>query len=142
MRKPVEKDPSGREAHVPERKVSGRIEKQATRPSTFRTAFERIQEFAGHMKLRSKLLLSLVLVIATMTGGTLLTVEICKGERKPMYLVQLDRADFAHEATRVREWLASNAIAVLNIAGPRESKRPGVYRRACEFLNTLCARTE
>src|SRR5438067_808872 len=75
MRKPVEKDPSGREAHVPERKVSGRIEKQATRPSTFRTAFERIQEFAGHMKLRSKLLLSLVLVIATMTGGTLLTVR-------------------------------------------------------------------
>ena len=85
---------------------------------------------------------TLVLNAGALDGGTLLTVEICKGERKPRYLVQLDRADFAHEATRVREWLASNAIAVLNIAGPRESKRPGVYRRACEFLNTLCARTE
>ena len=36
---------------------------------------ERTQEFAGQMKLRSKFLLSLVLVIATMTGGTLLTVR-------------------------------------------------------------------
>ena len=85
---------------------------------------------------------TLVLNAGALDGGTLLTVEICKRERKPMYAVQLDSADFGQEAARVREWLKSNAIAVLNVAGPRESKRPGVYRRAYEFLNRLCARRE
>src|SRR6184192_2162447 len=118
MRKPVEKDPSGREAHVPERKVSGRIEKQATRPSTFRTAFERIQEFAGHMKLRSKLLLSLVLVIATMTGGTLLTV----------------RQSMQAQAQRQVEEDARNSILTFQVM---EQQRRLVLGRKAELLATL-----
>ena len=118
MRKPVEKDPSGREAHVPERKVSGRIEKQATRPSTFRTAFERIQEFAGHTKLRSKLLLSLVLVIATMTGGTLLTV----------------RQSMQAQAQRQVEEDARNSILTFQVM---EQQRRLVLGRKAELLATL-----
>ena len=118
MRKPVEKDPSGREAHVPERKVSGRIEKQATRPSTFRTAFERIQEFAGHMKLRSKLLLSLLLVIATMTGGTLLTV----------------RQSMQAQAQRQVEEDARNSILTFQVM---EQQRRLVLGRKAELLATL-----
>src|SRR5438270_10924238 len=73
MRTPAEKVSStGHETHVPERHVSGRIANQARRPRLFRVTVERFQEFAGRMKLRSKFLLSLVLVIATMTGGRLL----------------------------------------------------------------------
>src|SRR2546430_16886055 len=76
MRTPAEKvSPTEHETHVPERHVSGRIANQARRPSLFRVTVERFQEFAGRMKLRSKFLLSLVLVIATMTGGTLLAVR-------------------------------------------------------------------
>jgi len=48
---------------------------QARTPSLFGVTVERTREFAEQMKLRSKFLLSLVLVIATITGGTLLTVR-------------------------------------------------------------------
>jgi hypothetical protein len=37
----------------------------------------------------------------------------------------------------VRAWLQANRVAVLNIAGPRESKRPGIYQRARDFLVQL-----
>src|ERR1700745_1016977 len=74
MRTPAENDDSpGLKTHATERLILGRSGRQA-RPGLFR-AYERVQEFAGHMKLRSKFLLSLVLVIATMTGGTLLGVR-------------------------------------------------------------------
>jgi hypothetical protein len=54
-------------------------------------------------------------------------------------MVALDVVDLAAEAANVREWLAAHAIAVLNIAGPRESKRPGVYRQTMDFLQAVRA---
>lgn len=33
--------------------------------------------------------------------------------------------------------LATHTIAVLNIAGPRESKRPGVYQQTMDFLQAV-----
>jgi len=41
------------------------------------------------------------------------------------------------EPAAFRDWLAANAIAVLNVAGPRESQRPGVYAAACRCLEAL-----
>ena len=38
------------------------------------------------------------------------------------------------DAAAVRAWLAVNAIRVLNVAGPRESKRPGIYEGVRGFL--------
>jgi len=35
---------------------------------------------------------------------------------------------------RVREWLLDVHPAVLNVAGPREEKRPGVQEQATELL--------
>jgi hypothetical protein len=36
-----------------------------------------------------------------------------------------------------RDWLGLNNIRVLNIAGPRESKQPGIYAQACKVLQQL-----
>ena len=41
------------------------------------------------------------------------------------------------EPAAFRAWLDRNQIAVLNVAGPRESKRPGVYAAACRCLESL-----
>jgi hypothetical protein len=38
---------------------------------------------------------------------------------------------------RARAWLAERRIRVLNLAGPRESDRPGAYAAAREFLLKL-----
>jgi hypothetical protein len=45
--------------------------------------------------------------------------------------VQLDHD---HQAIDVIKWLCENQIQVLNIAGPRESKIPGIYEKTKAFL--------
>ncbi len=37
----------------------------------------------------------------------------------------------------IRRWLEAENIRVLNVAGPRESQAPGIYRRAYEVLAAL-----
>ena len=39
------------------------------------------------------------------------------------------------------DWLKKHSIAVLNVAGPRESKRPGVYAAAMRSLKYLLSET-
>ncbi len=41
------------------------------------------------------------------------------------------------EPATFRDWLAAHHIQVLNVAGPRESKRPGVYAAAYRCLAAL-----
>jgi len=82
-------------------------------------------------------------------GGTLLTAELALGRyRKPLLIVQLGRRI---RGERFRAWRARNRVRVLNVAGPRESKRPGIYRAAKALLERLlgelvqmrsCPRTE
>src|SRR5215813_4996552 len=106
------------ETHVPERRVIGRASRQENRPSLFRKTVERVEEFAGRMKLRSKFLLSLVLVIATMTGGTLLAV----------------RQSMQAQAQRQVEEDARNSILTYQVM---EQQRRLVLSRKAELLATL-----
>ena len=41
------------------------------------------------------------------------------------------------EPAAFRDWLAAHHIQVLNVAGPRESQRPGVYAATVRGLETL-----
>lgn len=64
------------------------------------------------------------------TGGTGLTLELAREHGKPHLL--LDPA--ADPPAAARDWLAAVRPARLNVAGPRESEAPGVYRLALRFL--------
>ncbi len=37
-------------------------------------------------------------------------------------------------------WLAGEGVRVLNVAGPRESSKPGIYAEASRFLGDLFRR--
>jgi hypothetical protein len=76
---------------------------------------------------------TLVLLCGAPSGGTALTLELARRYRRPCLRVDLEGADPAS----VRGWLARHRIRVLNVAGPRESERPGVERRACAFLERV-----
>ena len=81
---------------------------------------------------------TLVFNLGALDGGTLLTVAYATQRGKPCLLVQLD--DSRHpDVAAVRAWLAANAIRVLNVAGPRESKRPGIYGGVRGFLEGVLA---
>jgi hypothetical protein len=81
---------------------------------------------------------TLVLNLGTLDGGTLQTTRFAAQLKKPSLLIQLDGIDSVDDLrTQAIRWLRLNDIHVLNIAGPRESKRPGIYRAVTEFLSFL-----
>ncbi len=73
--------------------------------------------------------LTLVLTKGEPTEGTLLTVQAAKRQGRPCVVVDLAHdGQLNAEAERVRGLLAG--VKVLNVAGPRESGKPGVYGKA------------
>ncbi|HZR80179.1 MAG TPA: putative molybdenum carrier protein [Candidatus Binatia bacterium] len=79
---------------------------------------------------------TLILAREPLTGGTLLTRTVADREGKPVLVV--DPADLA-SCRRVADWLGANAVATLNVAGPRESTQPGAHAAAAAFLRGLLA---
>lgn len=68
-------------------------------------------------------------------GGTLLTVRLARESySKPVFIQPLDKR---LAIGRFRHWLARNRIRTLNVAGPRESKRPGIQANAAKALLML-----
>lgn len=81
---------------------------------------------------------TLVLTRGGLTGGTAQTVEVAAQLGKPCLVLDLS-ADPVPEA--VRAWASAHAVKVLNIAGPRESKTPGIYAQAARFLRAVFSAT-
>ena len=74
---------------------------------------------------------TLVLHAGRPRGGTALTLRLLGRRRKPVLRVDLDESP---DPRALLDWIASEGIRVLNVAGPRESECPGVGRRANRFL--------
>ena len=79
---------------------------------------------------------TLILNLGTLDGGTALTVAHARQIGKPCLVVALEEGI---EPAMFRDWLAAHHIQVLNVAGPRESKRPGVYAAAYRCFDELLA---
>ena len=77
---------------------------------------------------------TLILNLGPLEGGTALTVEIAKRLHRPCLVVELEKAP---DPAAVREWLRNHQIRKLNIAGPRESKWPGIQKSAAAFLRLV-----
>lgn len=80
-----------------------------------------------------------------LTGGTALTDRYCHRERKPSFHVAVAAgpdapgwaAECAAAVAEVVGFVERHAVRVLNVAGPRESKCPGIGARAEAFLSAL-----
>jgi hypothetical protein len=74
-----------------------------------------------------------------LSGGSALTLSYAQHARKPVLHIHnsgTGRDPVPRQARQLKEFIESNAIQVLNVAGPRESKEPGVYGFALEILRT------
>lgn len=68
-------------------------------------------------------------------GGTRETSRIARELGRPLLIIDLEAADAATIAARVRDWLASlGQVDRLNVAGPRASQAPLAYGRARAVL--------
>ena len=64
---------------------------------------------------------SLIIYWAEVTGGTGKTLEFCIKEKKPFKLIDANLVSEDEGAEAVAEFINRRNIAVLNVAGPRES---------------------
>ena len=79
---------------------------------------------------------TLVIITGALEGGSAFTVRHATALARPHLVIDLevrlyDAPDLA------LEFIGATRIAVLNVAGPRESSRPGIYGRAYQVLRRV-----
>jgi hypothetical protein len=79
---------------------------------------------------------TLILTRNSLAGGTALTIQIAHAKGKPCWIADLTRSP---DPADVRNWCLTRQIRILNVAGPRESEKPGIYEQAAEFLRAVLA---
>jgi hypothetical protein len=81
---------------------------------------------------------TLVLTRGRLRGGTALTVALARRMGRPLLVLDLDGRP---DPGAVGTWAREEGVRVLNVAGPRESQRPGIHAAARRFLDEALART-
>lgn len=71
-----------------------------------------------------------------MSGGTKFTKECCERHQKAYLVVDLAVADTWNQK-KMTEWITKTQPHALNIAGPRESKYPGIHERSKTLLEKV-----
>ena len=77
---------------------------------------------------------TLVLTRGTPSGGTAQTIDVAERLGKPCLVLDLETQ---LSAPAVHAWANAYHITALNVAGPRESKSPGVFAQAAQFLREV-----
>ena len=79
---------------------------------------------------------TLVLAADEISGGTALTIKWAHTLNKPCLVLDLNQYP---SPQFVVDWIEEHRIHILNVAGPRESSRPGIYSVAYDFLIAVMA---
>ena len=74
---------------------------------------------------------TLILTRGRPDRGTALTRRLAERHKKPCLVLDLEKDP---DPGAVRTWAAAQAVQVLNVAGPRESAKPGIQEQATRFL--------
>ena len=80
---------------------------------------------------------TLIVNLGALDGGTLATKIFAEKAGKPLFVAQVDDGVTAEMAAGVLAWLRAHDIKTLNVAGPRESKRPGIYQQTTALLQAV-----
>ena len=79
---------------------------------------------------------TLIVSHGNLTGGSELVRKLGMHHQRPWLHIDLSRMIAFKAARKLRLWIRSHEIEVLNVAGPRASKDPGIYRDTVEILET------
>ena len=80
---------------------------------------------------------TLIVNLGELDGGTLATQVFAEKSGKPCLVVQADSGISEGMVDSVIAWLRLHDVKILNVAGPRESKRPGICRLTSEMLTAV-----
>lgn len=82
---------------------------------------------------------TLIVNLGELEGGSLATHAFAEKTGKACHVVQADSGVTDALVVSVIAWLRQHEVKTLNVAGPRESKRPGIYQLTVETLEALDA---
>lgn len=74
---------------------------------------------------------TLVLTRGRPSGGTAFTIALARRHGRPLLVLDLEQGP---DPSEVQRWTETSEVAILNIAGPRESQQPGIQDEARRFL--------
>ena len=77
---------------------------------------------------------TLILNRGKFDGGTSLTQGLCRKHKKAACFIDLDRLAEKEAVGEMRAFLEKASPRILNVAGPRESKSPGIYALSLKLL--------
>lgn len=77
---------------------------------------------------------TIILFLDKPDEGTINTKDFCIDFNKPVLCIKLTKG---LDYKSIINWIKSNDIKILNIAGPRESNEPGIYSEVRHFLKKL-----
>jgi len=77
---------------------------------------------------------TLIFIFANLMGpGTKLTKITTIARNKPLLIIDLSK-EIDKNLELVVEWIQDNNIKIVNVAGSRESKIPGIYLKTYQFI--------
>ncbi|HEC05845.1 MAG TPA: molybdenum cofactor carrier [Thiolapillus brandeum] len=79
---------------------------------------------------------TLILNCGELSGGTAYTLRVAEELGRAVLVQDMDHGG---NVAQVHSWLEAHGVRVLNVAGPRENKCPGIYSRVRHFLSQLLA---
>ena len=80
-----------------------------------------------------------VIYFSELEGGTKLTVAYCQRAAKPCKLIDGNDIAVSRASGELFEFIRSQAVRTLNVAGPRLSKSPEAYRYTFDLVLDLLA---
>lgn len=83
---------------------------------------------------------TLILAFGPLTGGTLLTHQLCRRHQKAVLVAEIQQPKLLSDHDAIEDWLIDHKIEILNIAGPRESSFPTAYGKSLAYLSQLFSR--
>ncbi len=75
---------------------------------------------------------TLCIKFGKLTRGTQLTIRECRSQDKPYFICE---PYYGYKKTS--KWICTNRINTLNVAGPRQSKHPGMHELARDYLRSI-----
>jgi len=106
----------------------GRLAEDGTIPERYRLTETATEEYSERTE-KNVLAAQATVVFShgEPTGGSLHTVAFARARSRVVLVVDLDATSETEAARLLRETVRSNSVSVLNIAGSRESKSPGIF---------------
>jgi hypothetical protein len=77
---------------------------------------------------------TLIISQGPLTGGSDYTRKMAISRNKPIFHIDLNQVNAFRAAENIRNWIFDNKIEILNVAGPRKSKDPDIYKNVLNIL--------